>query len=561
MTASHVVGSTEIPLLSKTIGDALDDAAEAWGHRQALVDLAQNVRFSWQELRQTSDDLALGLHQLGLRRGDRVGIWSLNRYEWALTQFAAARLGLILVTINPAYRLAELEFALDKSGCAALVVSPPFKTSDYPAMVRSLAPELGNDRRGAVRSHRLPALRHVIQMGEEPMNGALPFVEVLASGAKADRSVLRTVSHGLAVHDPINIQFTSGTTGSPKGVTLSHHNILNNGFFVGEAMRLGPDDRICIPVPLYHCFGLSMGNLACVTHGATMVYPGEGFDPVRTLGAVESEACTALYGVPTMFIAELEHPEFSNFNLGSLRTGIMAGSPCPTEVMRKVLDRMHMSQVTIAYGMTETSPVSFQSGVTDSLERRVSTVGRVHPHVEVKIVDSAGSIVPRGTAGELCTRGYSVMLGYWEDPEQTASVKDTDGWMHSGDLATIDEEGFCNIVGRLKDMVIRGGENLYPREIEEFLFRHASIRDVQVFGVPDERYGEELCAWIMLHEGAQLTADEIRAFCTGQIAHQKVPRYIRFVEAFPMTVTGKVQKFLMREAMQQELGLRASLSA
>jgi fatty-acyl-CoA synthase len=558
---SHVAGPTDQPLLTLTIGQALDKAAASWPERPALVDCGQNVRMSWRELHARTEHLALGLLGLGLRRGDRIGIWSLNRYEWTLTQFAAAKLGLVLVTINPAYRVSELEYVLEDSGCAALVVAPAFKTSDYLGMVQSLLPEMASAADGIILSARLPALRHVIQLGPGPVQGAIGFGEVEARGGGSDRAKLAAIGDALAPDDAINIQFTSGTTGAPKGVTLSHRNILNNGYFTGKGIDLGPDDRLCIPVPLYHCFGLSMGNLACLTHGAAMIYPGEGFDPVATLSAVERERCTALYGVPTMFIAQLDHPRFGDFDLMSLRTGIMAGSPCPIEVMRKVADRMHMRDVTICYGMTETSPVSFQSGITDSLERRVSTVGRVHPHVEVKIVDTEGQTVRRGEQGELCTRGYSVMLGYWGRPEQTAQVKDAEGWMHSGDLARIDEEGFCNIVGRLKDMVIRGGENLYPREIEEYLHRHPAIRDVQIFGVADERYGEELCAWIIAQDGANVNADAIRAFCTGQIAHQKIPRYIKFVESFPMTVTGKVQKFVMRDAMQDELGLAVAETA
>jgi fatty-acyl-CoA synthase len=462
---------------------------------------------------------------------------------------------LILVTINPAYRLNELEFALNQVQCAALVISPPFKTSDYGAMVGSLAHELGRCAPGELRSERLPHLRVVIQMGDEAIAGAVPFNGIGTTVTDEHRAELVRRFSTITPDDPTNIQFTSGTTGSPKGVTLSHRNILNNGYFVGQAIALGENDRVCIPVPLYHCFGMVMGNLACLTHGATMIYPGEGFDPLATLKAVEAERCTALYGVPTMFIAELDHPNFSEFDLSSLRTGIMAGSACPVEIMRRVNSRMNMGQVTICYGMTETSPVSFQSSIHDSLERRVSTVGRVHPHIEVKIVDEQGATVPRGRPGELCTRGYSVMLGYWGEPEQMAAVKDADGWMHSGDLATIDEDGYCNIVGRIKDLVIRGGENLYPREIEEFLYRHPAIRDVQIFGVADTKYGEELCAWIIVQDGETLTADEVREFCKGQIAHQKVPRYIRFVDSFPLTVTGKVQKFIMRDQMEKELGL------
>ncbi len=491
-TASYVSGVSDVPLLGHTIGHALDRAAAAWGDRTALISRAQGVRWTWRELRDRADAFAAGLLALGLRRGDRIGIWSLNRAEWALTQFAAARAGLVLVTINPAYRLSELEFALNKVGCAALVTATGFKNSDYIGMVKTLAPELATSVPGKLSAARLPHLRIVIQIGGPPVAGAIPFDEVAARGVEAELSILRELAHDLQFDDPINIQFTSGTTGSPKGVTLTHHNILNNGYFVGRAMRLTEVDRICIPVPLYHCFGMVMGNLAAVTHGCAMVYPGEGFDPLATLETVQAEKCTALYGVPTMFIAELDHPDFARFDLGTLRTGIMAGAPCPIEVMRKVIDRMNMREVTIAYGMTETSPVSFQSAVNDPLERRVSTVGRIQPHLEVKIVDAEGRIVPRGQSGELCTRGYSVMLGYWGDKEKSADVVDAAGWMHTGDLATLDAEGYCNIVGRIKDMVIRGGENLYPREIEEFLFSHPKIQDVQVFGVADQKYGEEL---------------------------------------------------------------------
>jgi fatty-acyl-CoA synthase len=519
------------------------------------------VRWTWRELRDRADAFAAGLVALGLRRGDRIGIWSLNRAEWTLTQFAAARAGLILVTINPAYRLSELEFALNKVGCAALVTATAFKTSDYIGMVNTLAPELARATPGQLSAERLPHLRIVIQIGGPQVSGTIAFDDVALRGGEPEHAALRGLAHELQFDDAINIQFTSGTTGSPKGVTLTHHNILNNGYFVGRAMRLTTADRICIPVPLYHCFGMVMGNLAAVTHGAAMVYPGEGFDPLATLETVEAEKCTALYGVPTMFIAELDHPEFKKFGLSTLRTGIMAGAPCPIEVMKRVNDQMNMREVTIAYGMTETSPVSFQSATDDPLERRVSTVGRIQPHLEGKIVDTDGRIVSRGQPGELCTRGYSVMLGYWDDDEKTDEVIDGAGWMHTGDLATIDAEGYCNIVGRIKDMVIRGGENLYPREIEEFLFRHPKIQDVQVFGVADAKYGEELCAWIRLREGDSMTADEVRAFCQGQIAHQKVPRYVEFVDEFPMTVTGKVQKFIMRQQVEERLGLKSAKTA
>jgi fatty-acyl-CoA synthase len=427
-------------------------------------------------------------------------------------------------------------------------------------MLTALAPELATAEPGRLRAAKLPALRSVIQIGGS-YPGTIPFDSVADLGGAAERDRLQQLAGTLQFDDPANIQFTSGTTGSPKGVTLSHHNILNNGYFVGRGLALGEQDRICIPVPLYHCFGMVMGNLAAVTHGAAMVYPGEGFDPLATLATVAEERCTALYGVPTMFIAMLDHPRFGEFDLSSLRTGIMAGSPCPIEVMKRVVGQMNIGEITICYGMTETSPVSFQSAVDDTLERRVSTVGRIHPHLEVKIVDPEGRVVPRGERGELCTRGYSVMRGYWDQPDKTAEVVDAAGWMHSGDLAVLDAEGFCNIVGRIKDLVIRGGENVYPREVEEFLYRHPKIQDVQVFGVPDPKYGEELCAWVRIREGEALTAEEVRGFCDGQIAHQKIPRYIRFVDAFPMTVTGKIQKFRMRQAMEEELGIKAAETA
>ncbi len=557
---SYVSGASEAPLLGQTIGQALELAAERWPDRPALISPSHNVGWTWRELRERVRNLAAGFVKLGLKRGERIGVWSLNRPEWTLTQFAAAEAGLTFVTINPAYRLHELEYALKKVGCAALVVATRFKTSDFIGMVNTLVPELATAEPGALRALRLPDLRIVIQIGEQAA-GTLRFEDVDRLGGEAERAALAAMRDEIQFDDAANIQFTSGTTGSPKGVTLSHHNILNNGYFTGRAMRLAPEDRICIPVPLYHCFGMVMGNLAAVTLGAAMVYPGEGFDPLATLKTVEAERCTALYGVPTMFIAELEHPEFSRFDLTSLRTGIMAGAPCPIAVMRKVLDQMHMRDVTIAYGMTETSPVSFQSSTEDSVERRVTTIGRVHPHVEVKIVDQQGRIVPRGQRGELCTRGYSVMSGYWDEADRTREAIDAAGWMHTGDLAIIDAEGYGNIVGRIKDMVIRGGENLYPREIEEFLYKHPRIQDVQVFGVADERYGEELCAWVRVRAGETLTVEEVRGFCEGQIAHNKIPRYVEFVDEFPMTVTGKAQKFLMRQAVEERLGLKKAATA
>jgi fatty-acyl-CoA synthase len=558
---SYVHGACETPLIGQTIGAYFDRTAEQYGERDALIVRDRQIRWNWRELQQRVDDFAAGLIALGLERGERVGIWSPNNAEWVVTQFATAKAGLILVNINPAYRVTELEYALNKSGCAALITAARFKTSDYLAMLGELAPELATASPNALSALRLPALRLVITIGEDTVPGALRFDAVYDLAGTAERDRLAGLAGQLQFDDPINIQFTSGTTGFPKGATLTHHNILNNGFFIGEAMKLGPDDRLCIPVPLYHCFGMVLGNLACLTHGSAMVYAGEGFDPLATLEAAEAERCTALHGVPTMFIAEMDHPDFGRFDLSSLRTGIMAGSPCPIEVMKRVVERMHLAEITIAYGMTETSPVSFQSSTDDPIERRVATVGRVQPHIEVKIVDAAGHIVPRGVPGELLTRGYSVMLGYWDDEERTREAIDPARWMRTGDLATIDDEGYCNIVGRIKDMVIRGGENVYPREIEEFLYRHPKIQDVQVIGVPDRHYGEELCAWVRLHDGETATVEDIRTFCQGQIAHYKIPRYVRFVDAFPMTVTGKVQKFRMREETIAELGLGTEQTA
>ena len=557
---SHVRGSETPPLIEQTIGQALTEAATRYGDHEAIVSVHQSVRMSYAELNERAAETGAALISLGLEPGDRVGIWAPNCIEWALVQFATAKAGLILVNINPAYRLFELEYALKKSGCRALVLAESFKSSRYFDMIVELAPEIARSRPGKLVSSKLPDLEMVIGFADHIPAGFVDFSALPDRVSAADRERISGLEKTLDPFTPINIQFTSGTTGAPKGATLTHHNILNNAFFVGEQIRLTPDDRMAIPVPLYHCFGMVMGNLGCLTHGATMVYPSPVFDPEATLRAVESERCTALYGVPTMFVAELSVDDFEKYDLSSLRTGIMAGAPCPIEIMRRVIDDMNMSEVTIAYGMTETSPVSFQSSVDDTIERRVTTIGRVLPHIEVRVIDEEGNTVPCGVTGELCTRGYSVMPGYWADEEKTRECI-VDGWIRTGDLATIDEEGYGNIVGRLKEMVIRGGENLYPREIEEFLFTHDAIEDVAVFGVPDPKYGEELCAWIKLKEGRSMSEEDVRRFCDGQISHFKVPRYIRFVDDFPMTVTGKMQKFHMRESMVGELGLEEDATA
>lgn len=552
---SYVQGVSRQSLLGDTVGSLLDRIAATHPDRPALVVRSQQVRLSYRQFHAEVERVAAGLLALGLQRGDRIGIWAPNRAEWVILQFAAPKAGLILVNINPAYRVHELEFALNKVSCKALVLPRRFKSSHYLDMLNDLAPELADSRPGRLASSRLPGLRDVILLDETSAPGTHAWHELAARGDAQAIEHLRRIERELSFDDPVNIQFTSGTTGSPKGATLTHHNIINNGYFIGEAMRLTEQDRLCIPVPFYHCFGMVLGNLACVTHGACMVIPGEGFDVLATLEAVQEERCTGLHGVPTMFIAELEHPEFRRFDLSSLRTGIMAGSPCPIEVMRRVVGEMHMSEVTIAYGMTETSPVSFQTTLDDPLERRVDSVGRIHPHLEVKLVDEQGRIVPRGTTGELCTRGYSVMLGYWDDDARTREAIDEARWMHTGDLAVIDDDGYCTIVGRLKDMIIRGGENVYPREIEEFLYTHPKVQDVQVFGVPDAKFGEQVCAWIRLREGCDSSEAEIQSYCRHHLAYFKVPHYVRFVDAFPMTVTGKVQKYLMREAMTEELVL------
>ena len=553
--ASHVHGASGIPLIGTTIGAYFDLIASMHANRDALVVRHQDVRWTYRELQQRVNNLAASLVRLGFEPGDRVGIWSQNCAEWVLMQFATAKAGLVLVNINPAYRGHELEYALNKVGCKALVLAPSFKSSDYLAMLQKLAPEIGGSGREPLRCRTLPDLRHVIRLGKEKSAGMINFDTLLAPASEAELLELAALGGLVQFDDPVNIQFTSGTTGAPKGATLTHHNILNNGFFVGEAMKLSERDRVCIPVPLYHCFGMVIGNLACMTHGAAMVYPSEAFDAQAVLATVEAERCTALHGVPTMFISLLDHPEFDRYDVSSLRTGMTAGAPCPIEVMKRCVSQLNMHQLTIGYGMTETSPISFQSSMDDSLERRVSTVGRIQPHLEVKIVDSEGRVVPRGQAGELLTRGYAVMLGYWGDEARTREAIDAARWMRTGDLATIDDEGYCNIVGRVKDMVIRGGENIYPREIEEFLYRHPQVLDVQCVGVPDEKYGEELCACIILRPGAPTTAAEIREFCRGEIAHYKVPRYVRFVDRFPMTITGKVVKYQLREQIAAELQL------
>ncbi|MEZ5742008.1 MAG: AMP-binding protein [Burkholderiaceae bacterium] len=550
---SHVRGETSRALIERTIAQVFADTVARHGDREALVCRDAGVRYTWREFAGQVDLLAAGLAALGLEKGDRIGIWSPNRLEWVLTQFATARVGLILVNINPAYRLSELEYVLNKVGCKALVSAASFKTSDYLGMLQTLAPELADCAPNALQSGRLPHLRLVVRMGDEVSPGMLNFADVLEHGRKAPID-LDEITATLTANEPINIQFTSGTTGAPKGATLTHRNILNNADNTVGRMNFTEQDRLCIPVPLYHCFGMVMGTLGCMTRGAAMIFPSEGFEPVATLQAVADERCTGLYGVPTMFVAMLDAPGFDRFDLSSLRTGIMAGAPCPIEVMKRVVSAMHMNEVTIAYGMTETSPVSFQSHTDDPLDKRVATVGRVHPHVEVKVVNEHDEIVPIGETGELLTRGYSVMLKYWDDPERTAESIDAEGWMHTGDQAVIDAQGYCAIVGRIKDMVIRGGENIYPREVEEFLYRHPAVQAVQCFGVPDKKYGEELCAWIILKPGAKADEQQIREFCKGQIAHYKIPRYVRFVDDLPMTVTGKPQKFLMREAMAGELG-------
>ena len=553
---SYACGTSDEPLLGITIGESLNRTVARFPANEALVARHQGVRWSYAELGRRVDELARALIAVGVTKGERVGIWSTNRAEWTLTQFATAKLGAILVNVNPSYRSAELEYALNQSGCRYLVLADQFKTTDYHAILASIAPELARSRAGALALAKLPQLEMAVTLADTAPPGLTTFRELLGHASRASAQDLEARERDLTFDEPINIQYTSGTTGFPKGATLSHHNILNNGYFVARLMNFTDQDRLVIPVPLYHCFGMVMGNLGCVTHGATMIYPSEAFEADAVLTAVAEERATALFGVPTMFIGELSSAAFESFDLKSLRTGIMAGAPCPVEVMRQVKTRMNMAEVEIAYGMTETSPVSMQTRIGTPLDKQVGTVGRVHPHVEVKIVDpETGQVVPRGALGEFCTRGYSVMLGYWENESATRGSIDAARWMHTGDLAVMDDEGYVNIAGRIKDMIIRGGENVYPREIEEFLYRHPAVKEVQVIGVPDPRFGEELMAWIQCKPGAAATEEDIKNFCRGQIAHYKVPRYVKFVDDFPMTVTGKIQKYKMRAESIEELGL------
>ena len=554
---SYSSSMADKPLLGMTIGDKFDQIATQYADNDALIVLHQNIHWSYRQLQEEVNRCARALLSIGVNKGDRVAIWAPNCSEWTLTQFATAKIGAILVNINPSYRTHELEYALNQSGARFLVTANSFKSSDYSAMLYELAPELKASNDGELKSQKLPDLECIINLSSEKLSGMWRWSDLMKEANKVSQTDVDDLQATLQFDDAINIQYTSGTTGFPKGATLSHHNILNNGFFVAESMGFTSEDRLVIPVPLYHCFGMVMGNLGCMTHGATMIYPDEGFDPGKVLKAVHDQKATALYGVPTMFIAELEHEGFASTDFSTLRTGIMAGSICPAEIMKQVINKMNMKGVQIAYGMTETSPVSTQTGANDSIEKRVSTVGRTQPHLENKIVDPGnGGILPRGEIGELCTRGYSVMLKYWNNDKATAEAIDEAGWMHTGDLATMDEEGYIQIVGRIKDMVIRGGENVYPKEIEEFLYAHPAISEVQVTGVPDKKYGEELIAWVKLNSTAgDVTGEELREYCKGKITHFKIPRYFKFVDEFPMTVTGKIQKFKMREISIQELGL------
>ncbi len=553
LTKSYSCGASTEPIIYETIGNYFDQVAARYPDTEALVVCHQGVRWTYAEFRERIDALAAGLLKLGIEPGERVGVWGPNSSEWVVTQMATAKIGAILVNINPAYRLYELEYAMNRSGCRAIVSAEQFKTSKYLEMLYALAPELKDCEPGRLRSKKLPDLEIVIRMGDAESPGMFNFADICAAGGDKERARLERLRDELRPDDPINIQFTSGTTGNPKGATLTHCNILNNGYLTGAGMRLTPADRLCIPVPLYHCFGMVLGNLACFAHGATVVYPAEVFDPLSTLKAVESERCTALHGVPTMFVTELAHPEFEKFDLSTLRTGVMAGAPCPVDVMKRVISDMNMKHILIGYGQTEVSPINHLTLPEDPIEKRVETVGRAVPWVEIKLVDAEGRVVPIGEKGEVCTRGYSVMLGYWNDEEQTRETIDEARWLHSGDLGIMDEEGYLRIVGRIKDMIIRGGENIYPREVEEFLYTHPKIKEVQVFGVPDAKMGEEVCAWIQVEDGETLTAEEVKSFCQGQITHFKIPKHIRFVDEYPMTVTGKIQKFRMSEQMIEEL--------
>lgn len=552
---SYAYGTSSQPLLGMTIGEKFDQACQQYAEQDAVVSVHQNVRLSYKQLQDQVNAFACSLLQLGLEKGDRIAIWSPNCVEWTITQFAAFKAGMILVNLNPAYKNSELEYVLNKVSCKALVIAAQFKSSNYQDILTKIAPEITQSTDKQLSAKRLPHLKHIIKIDHEQHTGIHRFADLLPEPTAAQLDQLHAIAADLQFDETINIQFTSGTTGNPKGTMLTHNNILNNGYFVGEAIHLTPQDRVCISVPLFHCFGMVMGNLACITHGSTMVYPSAVFNPLDTLKTIQQEKCTAAYGVPTMFIALLEHEQFDEFDLSSLRTGIMAGSPCPREIMQRVIERMHMTEITICYGMTETAPVSAQSSTADSVERRVGTVGRVHPHLEIKIVDENGKVVPRGNLGELCVRGYSVMLGYWEDTDKTQEVIDVAKWMHTGDIAEMDEEGFVKIKGRIKDMVIRGGENLFPKEIEDFLYTHPDVSDVQVIGLPDARYGEELCACIILHDHHQVNEEAIRKYCAEHISHNKVPRYVRFFTEFPMTASGKAQKFKLQELMRQELNL------
>ncbi|WP_151982282.1 AMP-binding protein [Acinetobacter guerrae] len=552
---SYASGTSSQPLMGMTIGEKFDQVCLQYAEQEAIISLHQNRRLSYQQLQDEVNACACSLLQLGLHKGDRLAIWSPNCVEWTIAQFAASKVGIILVNLNTAYKSHELEYVLNKVSCKGLIIAAPFKTTDYLELLTKIAPELVHSHDKILNSKRLPHLKFVIKIDDQQHTGIYRFSDLLETPNQSQLDELQRLAQQLQFDEPINIQFTSGTTGNPKGTMLTHHNILNNGYFVGEGIGLTPQDRVCISVPLFHCFGMVMGNLACITHGSTMVYPSAVFNPLETLKAIDQEKCTAAYGVPTMFIAVLEHEQFAEFDLTSLRTGIMAGSPCPREIMQRVIENMHMSEITICYGMTETSPVSVQSYINDSIDKRVSTVGHVHPHIEIKIVNLEGEITPIGTLGELCVRGYSVMAGYWDEVEKTQEVIDAAGWMHTGDIGEMDENGFVKIKGRIKDVVIRGGENLFPKEIEDFLYTHPDVSDVQVIGLPDLRYGEELCACIILHEHHQADEDSIRRFCKEHISHNKVPRYIKFLTEFPLTASGKAQKFKLQEMMRLELNL------